>query len=154
MDVILGWLATTWEQLLARASGPLNFRLVVMPTVVTIMAIRAGLRDAREGNPTFLAALFKKSEHRQRGIRSAISDVGKVFIVAMVLDTGYQIFVLRMYSIVPMLAVAVTCAIVPYCLVRGPAAVLAKAYYRKKASVAGAVAPAEHLGEKDSGEAP
>ena len=134
MDAILSWLATTWDQLIARASGPLNFRLVVMPTVVTILAIRAGMRDAREGHPTFLAALFTRSAHRQRVLRSAVLDIGKIFCVAVVLDTAYQIFVLRLFSIVPLLTVAVACAIVPYCLVRGPVALVFAPFYRRKAA--------------------
>jgi hypothetical protein len=49
MDAVLESLTRGVEQLLGRASGPLQFRLVVMPTVVTLLAIRAGLRDARDG---------------------------------------------------------------------------------------------------------
>ena len=46
------------EQLLGRADGPFHFRLLVMPTVVAILAVRAGLRGAREGQPAFLWALL------------------------------------------------------------------------------------------------
>ena len=45
------------EQLLGRADGPFHFRLLVMPTVVAILAIRA-VRGAREGQPAFLWALL------------------------------------------------------------------------------------------------
>ena len=56
MDAILDMLSRGAAQLLGRAGGPLHFRLVMMPTVVTILAVRAGLRDAREGQPAFLWA--------------------------------------------------------------------------------------------------
>jgi hypothetical protein len=120
MDTIWVFLTDTVHNLLGRASGPLHFRLFVMPTVVTILAIRAHLRDVREGRPILLWAFLKIPSERRRLFRSGLKDFGRVFIVACVLDTGYQLFVLREFHIGELLVVAVACAIVPYFLVRGP----------------------------------
>ena len=120
MDAILDTLSRSVEQLIARADGPLHFRLVVMPTVVTIFAILAHRRDVREGNPIFLGAFFTSPTERRRLFRSGLKDFGRVFIIACVLDTTYQFLVLRTFYPVQMLIVAVACAIVPYFLVRGP----------------------------------
>lgn len=49
MDAISEIFSRAIEQLLGRASGPLHLRLVIQPIMATILAIRAGLRDAREG---------------------------------------------------------------------------------------------------------
>jgi hypothetical protein len=68
----------------------LHFRLVIMPTVVAILAIRAGLKDAREGRPAFLWAILTNPAERRELFRSALKDVGKIFTVAVVLDTAYQ----------------------------------------------------------------
>src|SRR5512136_3273599 len=97
VDAILEMLSQRWEHLLGRLSGPLNFRLMVMPLVVTILAVRAHLRDVREGRPTVLGAFFCDPDKRRRLLRSGLKDVGKVFIVACVLDTTYQIVVLRSF---------------------------------------------------------
>ena len=126
--------------LIGRFSGPLNFRLFIMPAVVTVFAIRAGLRDAREGQPPYLWGLVLKRRERRRLFRSGLKDVGKVFIVAVVLDTAYQIFVLRAFYPGQVIIVAVACAIVPYVLVRGPVTRLAGLFYRKKAKLG--IAPA------------
>jgi len=120
MDAVLDMLNRGVEQLLGRASGPLHFRLLMMPMVVTILAVRAGLRDAREGRPAFLWAVLTNPAERRRLFRSGLKDVGRIFIVAVVLDTAYQVLVLRAFYIVQLLIVAVVCAIVPYVLVRGP----------------------------------
>ena len=120
MDAILEALTRGVEQLLGRASGPLHFRLFVMPTVVTILGVRAGLRDAREGQPPFLWAIVANSADRLRVVRSAIKDIGRVFIRAIILDTTYQLVVLRWVYPVQLLIVAVACAIVPYVMIRGP----------------------------------
>ena len=120
MDILWGFLTDTVDQLLGRASGPLHFRLFVMPIVVTIMAIRAHLRDVREGKPVFLWAFFKYPTERRRLFRSGLKDFGRVFIVACVLDTAYQLFVLKEFHVAQLLVVAVACAVVPYFIIRGP----------------------------------
>ena len=120
MDVILEALSRNVEQLLGRASGPLNFRLVMMPIVVTVLAVRAHLRDVREGKPIFFGALVTSPTERRRLFRSGLKDFGRVFIIACVLDTTYQFLVFRSFFPLEMLIVAVVCAIVPYFLIRGP----------------------------------
>jgi hypothetical protein len=131
MHTILEMLSHRGEHLIGRFSGPLNFRLVVMPLVVTSLAIRAHLRDVREGRPTELWAFIRDPIQRRRLFRSGLKDFGKVFIVACVLDTTYQIWVLRSFYPGEVLLVAVVCAIVPYFLIRGPVTRIARMLYRK-----------------------
>src|SRR5512137_1040446 len=126
MDTILEMLSRGVEQLLGRAGGPLHFRLLVMPTVVTVLAVRAGLRDAREGHPAFLWAAITNGSERPRLMRSALKDIGRIFIVALVLDTTYQVIALRWIYPVQLAIVAVGCAIVPYVLVRSPVSRIAR----------------------------
>jgi uncharacterized membrane protein len=45
--------ARVWEMLNGRADGPFTLRLILQPTVATIFAIRAGLRDTRDGQPPY-----------------------------------------------------------------------------------------------------
>jgi hypothetical protein len=136
MDTILQMLSHSVEQLLGRASGPLHFRLLIMPTMVTILAIRAHLKDVREGNPIFLWAFFKSASERRRLLRSGLKDFGKVFVVACVLDSVYQLIALRQFHPVQMLFVAVACAVVPYFLVRGPITRIAVMLQRKLSGAA------------------
>jgi len=137
MDTILEMLSHRGEHLVGRFGGPLNFRLIVMPLVVTVLALRAHLRDVREGRPTFLWAFLKDPAERRRLFRSGLRDFGKVFVVACVLDTTYQILVLKSYYPGEMLVVAVVCAIVPYFLVRGPITRLAQMLFGSRNGAAG-----------------
>jgi hypothetical protein len=121
------------EQLLGRSIGPLQFRLIVMPTVVTILAIRAGLRDAREGQSSFLWGMITEPAQRRSRLAAARKDITRIFIVALVLDTAYQLIVLRAFFVVQALIVAVACAIVPYILFRGSTTVLARGLSGKRA---------------------
>jgi len=136
MDTILDMLFRRGEHLLGRAGGPLNFRLVVMPTVVTLLALRADWKDAREGRPAFLGAFITDPVERRRLFRLAVKDVGRILIVAILLDTTYQLIVFRWVYPGEVLVVAVACAVVPYVLVRGPITRLARLLYRKWAGPA------------------
>jgi len=130
MDAFLAYLMRGVEQLIARADGPLHFRLVVMPLVVTFLALRAHRRDVREGRPTRLGAFFTDPTARTRLFRSALKDIGRVFLMAIAMDTAYQLWVYRWVYPVQLLIVAVACAIVPYVLVRGPIMRLARRFMR------------------------
>ena len=131
MDPFFELLSRGVEQLLGRASGPLHLRLAIMPTVVTFLAIRAGLRDAREGRPAVSWAALASPAERPRVIRSAMKDIGRVFITAIVVDTTYQLVFLRAFHVIQLAIVAVGCAIVPYVLIRGPATRLTRALRRR-----------------------
>jgi hypothetical protein len=117
MDEIL---KRVWENLIGRSTGPINFRLIIQPTVASIIAIRAGLKDAREGRPAFLWAAVSNPGYRPQLLRQGWKDVGKVFILAMVLDSIYQLAVNRGVYVLELLITATVLAIVPYVLIRGP----------------------------------
>lgn len=125
MDAALNVLQLGLDQLLGRLSGPLNFRLVVMPTVVAVLALRALRKDLRDGRPAFLGIWIQDPVERNRVSRGALKDIGKIFIAAVVLDTAYQVMVFRWVYPGMVLVVAFVCAIVPYVLVRGPVFLLA-----------------------------
>jgi hypothetical protein len=107
--------------LIARVTGPMKFRLVLQPAMATFFAIRDGLKDAREGNPAYFWALFTDKGERERMVKSGWKDVGKVFILAVVLDVVYQLIEHR-WTVYPgeAILVAIILAIIPYLLFRGP----------------------------------
>ena len=58
------------EDMIARVTGPMKFRLFLQPAMATFFAIRDGLKDAREGNPALLLGPI----HRQRGKRAGVQE--------------------------------------------------------------------------------
>ena len=91
----------------------------MQPLVAIIFAIRFGLRDAREGRPLFFWTAVLNSSERATLIRQGWEHIGKLFIVAFVLDVTYQLIVFQWVYPVQSLIVAVVLAIVPYLVVRG-----------------------------------
>jgi len=114
------------DDLIGRVSGPMKFRLLLQPLMAAALAIRSGLKDAREEKPPYFWAMFHDPAHRAEMVRDGWKSVGRVFILAVVLDAVYQFIVFRRFYPVEALLVAVVLALVPYLLIRGPANRLAR----------------------------
>jgi len=109
-----------WLSLGPRISGPMKFRLVLQPAMALFLAIRSGLKDAREGKPPYFWALFTDAGERRAMLKDGWKSVGKVFVLAIVLDAIYQFIVQRWVYPGEAVLVAIILAILPYLLVRGP----------------------------------
>jgi hypothetical protein len=119
-------LLRVYEHLFDRVSGPLKFRLVLQPLMAAFFAVRSGLRDAREGRPAYFWAIFTQAGHRRELLRDGWKSVGRVFVLAVVIDAVYQLMVLRWFYPGEALLVSAILAIVPYLLIRGPVNRIAK----------------------------
>jgi hypothetical protein len=124
---IADWIAQGWHEVAARPDGPLAMRFYLQPLMATILAVRDGLKDARNGRPAYFWALFTHPDRRDL-IHDGWRSVGKIFIIAIVLDIIYQIIVLRGIRPVETLLVATLLAIVPYTALRGPVNRIAKLF--------------------------
>jgi hypothetical protein len=127
--------ARIWENLNARLTGPMNLRLIIQPTVATILAIRAGLLDAHQNRGPFLWAVLWKPAHRRELVQQGWKDVEKVFLIATILDVVYQLIVHRGVYILELLITVVTLAIFPYVLVRGPVSRIAKMVFEARSAM-------------------
>ena len=109
------------HNLAERVTGPMHFRLLLQPAMATFFAIRDGLKDARECKPPYFWGLFTDNGEREAMAKNGWKSVGKVFILAIVLDVIYQLIEHR-WTVYPGEAalVAIILAIVPYLLIRGP----------------------------------
>ena len=115
------YFARHWQMLIGRFQGPLTFRFVMQPLVAVALAVRVAVRDVREGCPPyFFLPFFTDPARRGELLRIAWKDVGKVFIVAFLLDLVYELIVHRWIYPGQALIIAVALAIIPYLLVRGP----------------------------------
>jgi hypothetical protein len=97
------------ENMSDRVNGPMRFRFVLQPLMAVIFAVIA-----------YAWALFTDSASRADMIKDGWKSVGKIFILALVLDLGFQIFVQGFVFPMETVLVAITLAIVPYLILRGP----------------------------------
>jgi hypothetical protein len=119
-----------WENLLMRPSGPLGFRFILQPAVAAILAVRDGMKDAREGrSPYFWTVLSNPTERRSR-LSEGMKATGKIMILAIVLDAVYQIIKLRTFYPGEAVIIAFVLGFLPYLILRGPAARIARRFGR------------------------
>jgi hypothetical protein len=126
---IQGFLSRFWDQLIAQPSGPLAFRLVLQPIMVTILAIIDGAKDARAGRPLYTWTLLTDPAHRASYLREGLKRVTRVIIFALVMDAIYQFIVLRWFYPGEALVTAFVLAVLPYLVIRGPIARLARHWH-------------------------
>ena len=106
--------------LAARVGGPMTFRIILQPLMASIFAFRDGLKDARENRPPYLWTLITDPSQRVDLIRQGWTAVGRVFILAIVMDVIYQLIVVGWIYPFETLSVAILLAVIPYLVIRGP----------------------------------
>jgi hypothetical protein len=111
---------TMSEDLVHRLDGPLHVRFILQPCMAIIFAIRDGRKDAREGRVPYFWSLFTERGRCKELILNGWKSVGKVFILALVLDFIYQVWQLHWFYPGQALVVAIVLAIIPYLALRGP----------------------------------
>ena len=112
-------IARIWHDLGGRVGGPLTFRLIIQPLVAIFLAVRAGLKDSREGKPPYFWSILNNQDHRRELLRNGWKDVARLFGFAVLMDLIYQLIVFRWFYPFETLIVAVVLALVPYLVLRG-----------------------------------
>jgi len=114
-----------------RVGGPMTFRIILQPLMAGLLAMRAGLKDAREGRPPYLWTILTDSTQRVALVREGWKAVARIFVLAIVMDVIYQWIVRRWIYPGETLIVAVALAVFPYLLLRGPINRLARRLRRQ-----------------------
>ena len=134
MSEIQEILTRFWDQLIAQPGGPLAFRLILQPIMATILAILDGLKDARAGRPLYTSAILTDPTQRAGYLREGLKRVSRVIVFALVMDAIYQFVVLRWFYPGEALVTAFVLAVLPYLLICGPAARVARRLNRRGAA--------------------
>jgi hypothetical protein len=112
-----------WTQtavgIVARLTGPLNFRFVVQPIMAIILGIRDGVTDAKLGNPPFIFDLLFNPQGRDRDLKSAWKSLAKPMILAVVLDAVAQYLIFKQILVIPAIIIGTFLMAVPYAFARG-----------------------------------
>jgi hypothetical protein len=127
------------DDLLARPSGPLAIRFLIQPAMSTIFAIRDGIKDAREGRSPYFWTVMTDPAERGARLKEGVSATAKIMILAIVLDAVYQFRVLGTFYPGEAIVIALLLAFIPYLLIRGPVARIARRWNSARSANRGKV---------------
>ena len=111
-----------WRNLLERPFGPMTFRFILQPVMVSIVAWRDGVRDARTGRSPYLWTMLTNRAKVGGRLREGLISTARILLLGLVMDVIYQALVFETFHPGDAAIIAVLLAFLPYVLLRGPAA--------------------------------
>jgi len=79
------------EELPQRFTGPGRFRFLLQPMIAIVLGIRAGLADAKVGNPPYLFGLLLGAGRRRELLRSGVVGVRNLVALGIIMDLVFQL---------------------------------------------------------------
>ena len=122
-----------WRNLLERPGGPMTFRFILQPAMATFAALLDGVADARTGRSPYLWTILADRARRGRRLREGVISTGRVLLLGLVMDLIYQRIAFDAFFPAESVIVALLLAFVPYLLLRGPCARIARAWVDRRA---------------------
>lgn len=126
-------LSRIWQDLLARPAGPLSFRFILQPVMAALLAVRDGMRDAHTGRSPYFWTVISNPGARNARLREGLSATSRILALGLAMDLIYQLSELGTFYPGEALIIAFALAFVPYLLIRGPAARIARWWQKRKA---------------------
>lgn len=119
-------LGRVWQNIVDRPGGPMTFRFVLQPTMAAAAALIDGIKDARDGRAGFFWTLLTNREKRTGRLHEALISTARIILLGLIMDTIYQTLVFESFHPAEAAIVTLLLAFLPYVLLRGPFAHLAR----------------------------
>ena len=123
-----------WRDIFDRPGGPETFRFVLQPVMAAIAALRDGVKDAQAGRSPYLWSLLTDPAVRARRLREGLISTARIILLGIGMDAVYQATVFRTFYPGEMVIIAILLAFVPYLLLRGPFARIARWWFARKST--------------------
>lgn len=123
-----------WSDLIERPGGPMAFRFVLQPVMAAIAAVIDGLKDARLGRSPYFWTIIRDSQKRLRRLREGLISTARIILLGIGMDAIYQYKVLHAFYPGEAAIIALTLAVIPYFIIRGPVSRIARRWRSHPAS--------------------
>ena len=111
--------ARIWQNLLDRPGGPMVFRFILQPIMATIAALRDGVKDARTGRAPVSPDDSHDPAKRAGRLDEALVATARIILLGLVMDRIYQFIEFDTFHPAEAVIIALLLAFVPYLLLRG-----------------------------------
>jgi hypothetical protein len=115
-----------WREFVEGPNAPMRFRLILQPLIAALVAIRDGLKDARTGRSPYFWTVLRDPCRRVKRLKEGLNSTARIILVAVTMDTIYQVIALKLFDPTEAVGIAVLLAFVPYLVIRGPTTRLAR----------------------------
>jgi hypothetical protein len=102
------------------------FRFLLQPAMASILAIRDGVTDARLGRSPYFWTVLSDPDQRLPRVQEGLTATGRVILLGLIVDAIYQYRVLGTFYPGEAAIMAILLAFLPYLLLRGLAARVAR----------------------------
>lgn len=115
-----------WRNLFDRPGGPMTFRFFLQPTMAAIAAVIDGIKDARTGRSPYFWTVLTDPHERWARLNEGLVSTARIILLGLAMDVVYQLTVLKTFYPVEAVNIAIALAFIPYLLLRGPVARIAR----------------------------
>jgi len=132
----VGWseFQRIWADMVERPGGSMALRFILQPTMSSLFALRDGIKDARTRRSPYFWTVVSNPEKRVARLNEGLAATGKIILIALVLDGVYQYIAYKTFFPVEALLIAVLLGWIPYVLLRGPFARIARRWMDSRSS--------------------
>ena len=123
-----------WRDIFDRPGGPMTFRIILQPLMAAVAALFDAIKDARLGRDPYLWTILTNRQESAGRVREGLIATARIILLGLVMDGIYQAIVLKTFYPGEMVLVAVILAFVPYVLLRGPFARIARWWMARKSA--------------------
>jgi hypothetical protein len=118
--------ARMWHDIFERPGGPMSFRFFLQPLMATIAAAADGYNDARLGRSPYFWTILHDPDKRQGRLTEGVNATARILLIGVCMDAIYQYRSFDTFYPMEALIIAIALAFIPYLLLRGPAARIAR----------------------------
>ena len=115
-----------WRDLIERPGGIMTFRFFLQPAMAALAALRDGIKDARAGRSAYFWTVLTSRTDRVGRLHEGLISTAQIILLGLIMDTIYQVLEFKTFYPVESVIVALVLAFVPYVLLRGPIARIAR----------------------------
>jgi hypothetical protein len=123
-----------WTDLIDRPGGPMTFRFILQPVMATVAALHDGIKDARLGRSPYFWTIMHDPARRARRLREGLISTARIILLGLAMDAIYQYKEFKTFYPAEAVIIALTLAVVPYFILRGPIARIARRRLSRPAS--------------------
>lgn len=124
-----------WSDIVDRPGGPFAFRFVLQPVMALLAALYDGIKDAKLNRAPYFWTVLSDPAQRAGRLSEGILSTARIILLGLGMDALYQYKVLGTFYPGEAALVSLLLAFVPYLLMRGPIARIAKRWRKSDQSI-------------------